>query len=89
MKVHASAPIVATAATQKTSSAKPTVERSAPVDRVVLSDGARALQTVRDAAKPADLRPEVVDDIRAQLADGSFEANTDWESLAGSLWFDL
>ena len=58
-------------------------------DRVTLSAGAEFMQTIRDEARPPGVREDVVADVRAQIADGSFESGVNMDQLLDSLMSDL
>lgn len=58
-------------------------------DRVTLSSGAEFMQQIRDEARPPGIREDVVADVRAQIADGSFESGVNMDQLLDSLLSDL
>jgi flagellar biosynthesis anti-sigma factor FlgM len=61
-----------------------------PKDTVTLSSSAGFVETAREAAASGPtFRPEVVADVKAALADGSFESSLDMDAAMDSLLADL
>jgi len=59
------------------------------VDRVSLSPHANFVAEMREQAGPAEFRQDVVDQVKAQLADGSFEPSIDMDQVVDGLLGDL
>lgn len=55
-------------------------------DRVELSDAARLLGKIRDVP---DIRRHLVDDVRAQIADGTYDTSSKVDALLDNLIEDL
>ncbi len=89
MKVTNTPPILPAAATQRSrGKAKPASGRPG-LDRVTLSPGAKAMKLVRSAERPGAVRQDIVDQVRTQLANGTFEQSIDWGRMAGGLLAEL
>jgi len=63
--------------------------KGSAVDRVSLSPNANFVAEMRDQAGPAEFRQDVVDQVKAQLADGSFEASIDMDAVIDGLMGEL
>jgi flagellar biosynthesis anti-sigma factor FlgM len=74
---------------------KPRAERAAagappPQDRVTLSPAAEFVEAARDAAaQDPPFRADVVADVKAQLAAGTFEQSVDFDAALDGLLADL
>lgn len=59
-------------------------------DRVTLSSGAEFMQQLKtDAQPPGGIREDVVSDMRAQIANGTFESGVNMDQMLDSLLSDL
>ena len=71
-------------------SARAADSREAPnTDRVTLSSDAAFLGSVRDSAKPASFRQDLVNDVSLQINAGTFESNVDVDQVMDSMLADL
>lgn len=61
-----------------------------PAARVALSPEAGFISSLREsAADPTEVRTELVDDMRAQIRNGTFEQSVDMDQMINSLLADL
>ncbi len=91
MKIQSTPPI-APVETPTTSSGGPASEGAgadSPATKVSLSSDAGFVDQMRDKASPAPFREDVVEQVKAQLADGTFEASVDMDRVVGGLMAGL
>lgn len=58
-------------------------------DKVTLSKDATFVASMREKAQPNPIREDVVAEVKAQLADGTFEDHIDLERVVDSLLAEL
>ena len=87
MKVNSTTPIHPVHSHQPTG--RESTQKGEDSDRVTLSADAEFVQSMREQARLSDPRQDVVSDVRAQIADGSFEGKVDMDRLLDSLLADL
>ncbi len=58
-------------------------------DKVTLSADAAFVQRARDAAQSSDVRTDLVAEVKAQLANGTFEQSVDMDATVSSVLADL
>lgn len=58
-------------------------------DKVTLSADAAFVQRARETAKQPEVRSDLVAEVKAQLASGTFEQSVDMDATASSLLADL
>jgi len=87
MKITSTSPLTQPAVSQGSRAGQSSEgsTKGSAVDRVSLSPHANFVAEMRDQAGPAEFRQEVVDQVKAQLADGSFEASVDIDSVIDGL----
>ena len=75
----------------ESSASQPRAAETDAVDatKVTLSKDASFVATMRDKASPQAFRPDIVAEVRAQLAAGTFEQHTDLERVVDGLLADL
>ena len=88
MKVTRTTPL------QAVQPAKPTKGRAAPTreparDSVTLSGDVAFVERARDATKPQGVRADLVAEVKAQLANGTFEQGVDMDETVQSMLADL
>ncbi len=91
MKIQSTPPI-APVETPTTSSggAQPQAgANDSPATKVSLSSDAGFVDEMREKAGPAPFRQNLVDDVKAQLADGTFEDSVDMDRVVDGLMAGL
>ena len=58
-------------------------------DKVTLSQDASFVASMREKATPAPHRDDIVAEVKAQLANGTFEQNTDLDRVVDGLLAEL
>jgi flagellar biosynthesis anti-sigma factor FlgM len=91
MKIQSAPPIapVETPTTSSGGTSNQPAEADSPATRVSLSSESGFVDAMRDKASPAPFRQDVVDQVKAQLADGTFEASVDMDRVVDGLMAGL
>ena len=89
MKVTRTTPVQAPEPVQQARERAP-APRESGKDSVTLSGDVAFVERAREAAaKAPEVRPDVVADVKAQLAAGTFESNVDMDATVQSMLADL
>ena len=78
-------PVESSASQPRSSEGQPTAEE----DKVTLSKDASFVSSMREKASESPLREDVVAAVKAELANGTFERNTNLERVVDGLLADL
>jgi flagellar biosynthesis anti-sigma factor FlgM len=91
MKIQSMPPIapVETPTTSAGGASPQTSSPESPATRVSLSSDAGFVDALREKASPAPFRQDLVDQVKAQLADGSFESSVDMDRVVDGLMAGL
>jgi hypothetical protein len=58
-------------------------------DKVTLSSEAEIMRTTQEDARPPGIRDDVVQDMRTQIANGTFESGVNMDEMLDSLLADM
>ncbi len=91
MKISGTTPLQAVYGSQSTRKSSSPTSTSGPAAQVAISSDGAWLSELRAEARAMEgtVRAEVVNQVREQLADGSFEANVDMDRVIDGLFGDL
>ena len=91
MKIQSTPPIapIETATTQSGGAQTQSSGNDSPATRVSLSSDAGFVDEMREKAGPAPFRQDLVDEVKAQLASGTFEDSVDMDRVVDGLMAGL
>jgi flagellar biosynthesis anti-sigma factor FlgM len=89
MKVTRTTPLQAVEPTRDVRERAPTQSESPAADSVTLSSDAAFVDRARASVTDQPVRTELVEQVKASIQAGTFEASVDLEATVGSLLADL
>jgi len=91
MKIQSLPPIAPAESPTTSAGGTPSQDGGAdsPATRVSLSSDAGFVDELRDRASPTPFRQDLVDQVKAQLADGSFESSVDMDRVVDGVMAGL
>lgn len=89
MKIQSSSPVVPVEHSSSSGGRAAAQNQDQPATKVSLSSDAGFVESLREKASPAPFREDVVADVKAQLAAGTFEQSVDMDRTLDGLMAGL
>ena len=89
MKIQSTTPVIPVADAGSPSGRAATQSQDQPATKVSLSSDASFVEGMRDKASPAPFRDDLVQEVKAQLAAGTFEQSVDMDRTLDGLMAGL